>query len=128
MKEQENDKLRGLFQEMELDTLPQEFEMRLMQQIHQVEAKNVKNRVLKNQIINILAIVGGIVAMIAIPLVIFYFITGNIGIQLPKIEVDYSLLKLKNVNPLAIFLPTTILVLLMADTLIRKHLTDKKHR
>ena len=129
MKEQDKDTLRSLFQDMELNSLPKGFEDRLMQQIHQVAAQKKAKNVLRNKIYTGVSIALGIAGMVTLPLVIFYCITGNFGFELPAIQLNYSLPDLfkANINPLAVLLPSAILILLMGDTLIRKHLSDKKH-
>ena len=129
MKEQKKDNLRSLFQDMELNSLPEGFESRLMQQIHQVAAKKKAKNALRNKIFIGASIAFGMAGMIALPLIIFYFMTGNIGFELPAIQLNYSLPHLfkADINPLAVLLPSIILILLMGDTLIRKHLSDKKH-
>ena len=129
MKEQKKDNLRSLFQDMELNSLPEGFESRLMQQIHQVAAKKKAKNALRNKIFTGASIAFGIAGMIALPLIIFYFITGNVGFELPAIQFNYNLPHFfkADINPLAVLLPSIILILLMGDTLIRKHLSDKKH-
>lgn len=129
MKEQEKDHLRSLFQDMELSDPPKGFEDRLMQQIHLATTRKKAKSVFRNKLYTGLGIASGIAAMIALPLVIYYFITGNIGFDLPSIQLDYGLSDLSSMdlNPLVVLLPTVILLLLMGDTLIRKHLSDKRH-
>ena len=127
MKEQEKDTLRGLFQDMELSTPPTGFENRLMQQIHlEANRKKAKN-VLRGKIYTGISIALGIAAMVALPLVIYYFITGNVGFDLSAAKFSYELTDFSpmDLNPLAVLLPFVVLLLLMGDTLIRKHLTDK---
>lgn len=130
MKEQEKDNLRSLFQDMELSNLPEGFENRLMQQIHLIDTKKEKQKALKQKIYITISIVLGIAGMVALPLLIFYFITGNIGFDLPSVEFNYSLFprfSKMDINPLVVLLPSVILLLVMGDTLIRKHISDKKH-
>ena len=129
MKKQEKDNLRSLFQDMELSSPPKGFEDRLMQQIHQVAAKKEGKNTVRSKIYTIVSIALGMAGMIALPLIIFYFMTGSIGFELPAIQLNYSLSHLfkADINPLSVLLPSVILILLMGDTLIRKHLSDKKH-
>lgn len=129
MKEQEKDNLRSLFQDMELSNPPKGFEDRLMQQIHQVAAQHTAKNRLRNKIYTGISIALGIAGMIALPLVIFYFITGNVGFELPAMKLGYSLPSFSkmDINPLVILLPSAVLILLMGDTLIRKHLWEKRH-
>lgn len=129
MKKQEKDNLRSLFQDMELSNPPQGFENRLMQQIHQVAAKKEERKTLRNKIYIGFSIFSGIAGMVALPVLIFYFTTGNMGFELPSLKFDYNMSSLPrmDINPLAILLPFVVLVLLMGDTLIRKHLSDKRH-
>lgn len=129
MKEQEKDNLRSLFQDMELSNPPKGFEDRLMQQIHQVATQHAAKNRFRNKIYTGISIALGIAGMIALPLVIFYVITGNFGFELMAIQFHYSLPKLSkmNINPLAVMLPFVVLLLLMGDTLIRKHLSNKRH-
>lgn len=130
MKEQEKDTLRGLFQDMELSTPPTGFENRLMQQIHLEASRKKAKNVLRNKIYAGVSIALGIAAMVALPLVIYYFITGNVGFDLPTAKLNFALpdFSSMDVNPLAVLLPFVVLLLLMGDTLIRKHLTDKRQR
>lgn len=129
MKEQQKDNLKSLFQDMELSDLPKGFEDRLMQQIHQAAAQKAERVTLKSKIYTGVSIALGIAGMIALPLIIYYFITGNIGFDLSSVKSDYSLPSFPkmDISPLTVLLPSVILILLMGDTLIRKHLSDKRH-
>lgn len=129
MKKQEKDNLRGLFQDMELSNLPQGFEDRLMLQIHQTEAVSKAKQAFKNKIYNGILITLGVAGMLGLPLLIFYFTTGNIGFEFPAMSFDYSIPRFPkmDIDPIAVMLPFVVLILLMGDTLIRKHISDKKH-
>ncbi len=129
MKEQEKDHLRSLFQDMELSNPPQGFENRLMQQIQQVAAQKLKKQTLRSKIVTAISIAVGIAAMVALPLVIFYFITGNIGFGMlsPLSSLKLARFSAMDISPMMVLLPSVILILVMGDTLIRKHLSDKRH-
>lgn len=129
MKKQETDRLRSLFQDMELSNPSTSFEDRLMQQIHQVASEAKTKNALRSKIYTAISIAGGIAAIVALPIIVFYFMMGDTAMQLPSMEVDFSMphFSKMDLNPLTVLLPFVVLALLMGDTLIRKHLSDKRH-
>lgn len=120
MKKADDDRLRGIFLEIKTDEPSSEFENRLMQRIQVVAAKNEKKRLLLNKIYNICALIAGVSAIIGLPFMLFYLTNISIEytLKMPKIKVD----------PIWILLSFSILMLLIADMLIRKHLKNKNHK
>lgn len=122
MKKQEDDKLKGLFNEMSFTEPSKGFENRLMQQINIVAAEKQKKRSLRNAIYNVLAMIGGVLAIIALPVVVFR-LSGinladyNFSFKLPDVQID----------PLWILMGFSVLVLLIGDTLMRTRLKKKQH-
>ncbi|PXV69201.1 hypothetical protein CLV62_101470 [Dysgonomonas alginatilytica] len=129
MKKQEKDRLRSLFQDMELSNPPKGFESRLMQQIHQAASESKTKDTLRSKIYTAIAIAGGIAAIVVLPIIAFYFMMGDTAIQIPSMQVDFSMphFPKMDIDPLTVLLPFVVLVLLMGDTLIRKHISDKRH-
>lgn len=120
MKKADDDRLRGIFLEIKTDEPSSEFENRLMQRIQVVAAKNEKKRLLLNKIYNICALIAGVSAIIGLPFMLFYLTNISIEytLKMPKIKVD----------PIWILLSFSILMLLIADMFIRKHLKNKNHK
>lgn len=120
MKKADDDRLRGIFLEIKTDEPSSEFENRLMQRIQVVAAKNEKKRLLLNKIYNTCALIAGVSAIIGLPFMLFYLTNISIEytLKMPKIKVD----------PIWILLSFSILMLLIADMFIRKHLKNKNHK
>lgn len=127
MKEPNTDRLRGVFQDMELNNLPQGFEDRLMQKIHQAALETKAKNAFRDKIYTALSIASGIAAIVFLPLIVFYFTGANIGFELPSVSFDYSILRFSkaNIDPLFLLLPFVVLMLLIGDILIRKHVSEK---
>lgn len=126
MKEEEKDRLRSLFQQIELEEPALGFESRLMQQVKQVAEEQSRKRSLKNKIMNVLFVALGVCAMIGLPILVLNIMgwTPDERADMPDL---ISTLAGIEFNPLWILLSLTILMLLMLDTLIRKRITRNKH-
>lgn len=126
MNTENKDRLKGLFQEVNLDIPSVGFESRLMEQIHIASEKKEKKR----NFLNILAIVGGIVGIIGIPALIFWKtglfsslhsqkeLTTDFSLKMPEIPFD----------PFMLSMGLVVLLLLIGDTLIRRRIWEKKHK
>ena len=121
-----DDKLKALFRQIPLSKPQSGFDKRLMQHIHQYEKKRKKHSL----ILNVLAISGGIVAMLTSPFIILYCL-GYTSDILPKVSLfknlDLSLPTEMHINSLTL-LPFGILFLLIADLLIRKKKLNGKNK
>lgn len=123
MKKTDDDKLRNIFREMNLNTPSPEFENRLMQQIQVVADKQQKRKGLKSRIYNICTLIAGTAAIIGFPLIIFYFFE----IQLPQFDYNLKLPQF-SINPIIILIAISVLFLVIADTLIRKYMRNKHYK
>ncbi|GAB6120967.1 hypothetical protein [Dysgonomonas termitidis] len=125
MKAEEKDKLRGLFQEVELDKPSAAFESRLMEHIHIAAAKQTKKRNIRS----IFAIAGGIMGMLGIPAFIFWKLGLIFEPELKPVEIDltFTMPEIK-IDPLIISIAFVVLLLLISDTLIRRRIWEKKQK
>lgn len=125
MKERDDDKLEDLFHEIKQVDPSFGFESRLMQQIQQAAGKKVKH----NQLMTIIAILSGIVAMIGLPAILFTIVgwSPKIDMQILKNNYNWDFLTFSFSSP-TIFLPCIALILLLGDMFVRKHIWDRKHK
>ncbi|MBB4036086.1 type VI protein secretion system component VasF [Dysgonomonas hofstadii] len=121
MNAQDNDKLKSLFQGINLDEPSAGFEDRLMLQVHHVAARQ-KRRI---RVISVFSIIGGVVAAIGIPVLIFHLY--GLTIDKDSFAVDYTIPHLQ-FDPLMLSIAGTILLLLVGDLLIRKRIWERKHK
>lgn len=123
MNENEKDRLKGLFQEMNLNDPAAGFESRLMEKIHIASAKKERKRLF----LNILAIAGGIIGVLGIPLLFFWQMgllpTQDIGGEALTVKIPYIY-----IDPMLSTIGCVALLLLIADMLIRKRIWEKKHK
>ncbi|MDR1883304.1 MAG: hypothetical protein LBR26_11075 [Prevotella sp.] len=119
------DKLRDLFREVKPDQPSAGFESRLMQQIHIVAAKQTKKR----SLISTLSITGGIVGMLGIPSLVFRIFGSIFKTELKPVEIDFAFaMPEMKFDPFIISIACVVLLLLIGDTLIRRHIREKKHK
>jgi len=121
MNTQDNDKLKSLFQDIPLDEPSAGFENRLMRQVHHVTAIE-KRRV---RIISVLSIIGGVIAAIGIPVLIFHLY--GLTVDKEAFAIDYTIPHMQ-FDPLMVSIAVTALLLLAGDLLIRKRIWEKKHK
>lgn len=122
MKE-DKDRLKGLFQEMKLDSPSVDFEYRLMQSIHAISKKNTEKE--KLSIKSIMGMVGAIIAILGIP----YLVLSIVGIftkyEMPSMSLNIEALSF---NSGIISIAGVCLFLLIAEMLVRKYVGDKNHK
>lgn len=125
MKAEEKDRLKSLFQEIKLEESSAGFENRLMQQIYIVE----KKRRQKEKLNSILAITCGIIGIFGIPALILYLRGIYMGkeIQLSEYKLEVSFPEI-HFDPFIVSIGAISLFLLIADTLIRKRIWEKKQK
>ncbi len=121
----EKDDLKSLFQEVKLDQLSVGFESRLMEKVHIASEKKIRRRSLTATF----ALAGGVLAMVGIPSLIFwwYGLSFKIFGEFTKMDIYFSLSNLKS-DSLIISIVCVVFLLLVSDTLIRKRIWDKKHK
>ncbi|MFV0419651.1 MAG: hypothetical protein ACK5KT_13100 [Dysgonomonas sp.] len=126
MKKEENkDRLKSLFQEMKWDEPSVGFESKLMQRIHIVEQKRSRQKNLRS----ILAIAGGVIGLLGIPVFIFWILKVFLQIELQPIKTDFDLtIPNVQIDPFIISIAFVALLLLIGDTLIRRRIWEKKHK
>ncbi|GAB6011566.1 hypothetical protein [Viscerimonas tarda] len=122
MKEQEEDKLRGLFNDIKLDEPSAGLEDRLMRQIQQLASEQHKRKEARTAVLMWFAAALGILAMIVIPATILHLWGWEINwlseLKLPRWEM--------NISPLFVLISASTLFLLIGDLLIRKHIWEKR--
>lgn len=116
-----NDKLKSLFQQVELNSPSSSFESRLMEKIHLKATKKIRKRNLSAY----LALLGGIIAIIGIPMLIFKLMEWPILIDLKKTSLTMPNISF---NPFIIIIACVALLLLISDTMIRHNIWNKKHK
>lgn len=121
MKDEEQDKLKGLFHKINIDKPSTGFEDRLMQQVF-IVAKKQKQR---NYLISIISIVCGIAVAVGIPVLIFRLF--GITLDLSNLSVEYTIPHIK-FDPMILSIAIIVFLLLVGDLLIRKHIWDKRHK
>lgn len=122
---EDKDKLKSLFQEMKLDEPSATFESRLMEHIYIAEKK--KNR-LKN-IKSYAAVTGGIIGILGIPSLILWILSLVNKTAFPIMKTDFNVpIPQLQIDPFIIVIASVTLLLLVADTLIRRHLREKKEK
>lgn len=121
MKIDDNDKLKSLFQNINLDEPSADFENRVMHRVHIVTAKQKRKNILRST----LSIAGGIAAALGIPVLIFYLFGFS-----P--DTDFLLSDFKTPHMQFDPLMTSILaagfLLLIGDLLVRKRIWNKKQK
>jgi len=123
MKQQEKDKLRSLFEQIEVNEPSLGFEERLMLQIHQKALEKSKKENIRRKIYTCLSVAGGFAAMIMIPILIIYFAGWK-----PDYDIAAFDVKMPYIDPFIISIFGVVLSLLVADTFIRKRMWDKRHK
>lgn len=121
----EKDKLKSLFQEMKLDEPSAAFDSRLMEHIHIAEKKRNRFRNIKSYA----AVAGGIIGILGIPSLILWILSlvNKTDFPIMKTDFDVSIPHLQ-IDPFIIVIACVVLLLLVADTLIRKHLGERKEK
>lgn len=121
MKQQDDDKLKNLFQRMEQVGPSFGFEDRLMKQVA-VEAESKAKR---SRLYNTLWLSLGLSAIMG--LTVFFFLYMDLSFPFPQIEIKgaESLFLSLNFNYSIVALAVIALLLLMGDTLIRKRIEGK---
>lgn len=127
MKKENNDRLKSLFEEINLEKPSTDFESKLMQRIEFVAVKTKRQRRLKKNLQNTFAIFAGIGSLICLPIVIFRISGWSLGSLFSGAEVSSTLQAVK-CDPLLISIPLVVLLLLMSDTIIRKYIWNKHHK
>jgi hypothetical protein len=117
----DNDKLRSLFQEINLEEPSVGFENRLMQQVHHIAAKQSR----KKKWLSISAMTGGVLAMLGIPAFIFWLFGISFKADLPFVNTSMPDMK---IDPMILSIACVALLLLICDLLIRRRIWDKKHK
>lgn len=125
MKNNKEDKLEYIFRQTSLTKPKDGFDQKLMQKIYLYEKKRKK----RSAILNSIAISGGVITLLLTPIIILY----SFGRTLSDIANFGFIRSLKNISSLdfsifdtpVAFLPISILLLLIADILIRKKLIEK---
>ena len=120
---QEDDRLRSLFQEMEINAPSKKFEDRLMLQIQKKASEQIEKKTLRSNIFTWFSVAAGFASMIVVPLFIMYLIGWK-----PNFDLSVFIIKMPYINPFIVLITVSILLLIIADTLIRKHIFDKKHK
>ena len=119
----EKDKLKSLFQEMELNEPSWGFEDRLMAQIQHVIIERDKKRLQKKKIYSWLSVSLAIASIFVLPVLVLWLAGWNItqfsetSFSIPVVEIPSSLVMIFG----------TALLLLVADLFIRKNAFDRKY-
>ena len=125
MNRQDDDKLKNLFQEMDITEPSLGFEVRLMRQI-KIETERKKKR---NRFYNALWLFAGISAVTASAILVLQYIGISINFpEFSKVEfgqIHKAFLSLDFKSSLIGF-AGIVLLMLMGDTLIRKRIEEKK--
>ncbi len=127
MKKVDDDKLRDMFREISFDEPSSGFENRLMQHIEIVAAKQNKKKILHKTIYNVCALIAGVAAIIILPCVIIYFAGIKLNYELPSFKYSFKMPDM-DINPIWILMCLSVLILLVADMFIRKHLRAKNSK
>lgn len=122
---EEKDKLKSLFQEMKLDKPSSDFESKLMQRVHIVAAKKSRKQSIKS----IVAIAGGIIAMLGIPALIFWQLGTPFKTEMQDVctTISFSMPTI-DFNPFVVSVACVGVLLFISDTLIRRKIREKKHK
>lgn len=127
MKQQNDDKLKNLFREMNIAEPSLGFEERLMRQI-EIETERKRKR---NKLYNILWLFAGISAVTASVILVLQYIGISVSVpEFSKVEfrtLYHAFLSL-NFKSSLIGFAGIILLMLMGDTLIRKRIEEKKSK
>ena len=121
MNTHDDDKLKSLFQDINLDEPSAGFEDRLMLQVHHVAARQKR----RNRVVSVLSIIGGIIAAVGIPAIIFHLY--GLTIDKDSFAIDYTIPHMQ-FDPLMLSIAGAALFLLVVDLLIRKRIWEKKHK
>ncbi|MDU1891628.1 MAG: hypothetical protein E6767_13150 [Dysgonomonas sp.] len=117
------DKLKSLFQEMELDSPSFGFKNRLMREI-QIRAEKKSQ---KKNIGIILALIAGIASILVIPAAILWEMGWTIEAEKLNIKTEVSIPHI-SFDPLILAIAFVALTLLIVDTLIRRRIWEKKQK
>lgn len=127
MKRQNDDKLKDLFQEMDVPESSLGFEERLMRRV-KIETELKKKR---DKLYNVLWLFAGISAVTASVILVLQYIGISIDIsEVPKVEfgeIQKAFLSLDFKSSMIGF-AGIVLLMLMGDTLIRKRIEEKKSK
>lgn len=118
-----NDRLKILFGKIISEEPSKGFEEKLMLQIHEKAKEQIKKQALRSRVSMYISIAGAIIGLIVIPSVVLYYL--GLQVKIEPLNLDFSIIQF---NPFIISLSAIVLFLMMADTLIRKHISDKKNR
>jgi len=121
MKTDDQDKLKSLFQEINMEEPRMNLESRIMQQVYIISDKKKQ----KNRLISILCIIGGLAAAIGIPLLVFRLY--GFSIDKESLASEFSMPQMQ-FDPLMISIAGIAFMLLAGDLLIRKRIWNKKHK
>ena len=136
MEQNDKDILQGLFSGMKYESLPFDFNEKVMARIQREAVLREKRR----NLLEIFGYISGGVAMIAVSVIVLYFI--GFSFVLPEInwpawsslKLDFSFMKIDSgiftsqSFKFSVFIGTLGLILLIIDSLIRRHIrkTDYK--
>ncbi|NDV96639.1 hypothetical protein D0T84_17220 [Dysgonomonas sp. 521] len=125
MNAEEKDRLKGLFQEMKLDEPSSGFESRLMQRVHVVAAKKSRRQNIKS----IIAITCGIIGILGIPAFIFWRLGLSLKTEMQDVgsTLSFSMPSI-DFNPFVVSVACVGVLLFISDTLIRRHIREKRHK
>lgn len=112
----DKDKLKDIFCEVKLESPSINFEQNLMNKIQMISLEQKKKTIRNTKWKDILSITGGILVIIAIPIIIFNLLGWNLK----------GYLNFSSNNNYLISVALITLVLLISDTLIRKYIINKK--
>lgn len=123
MNQDNRDQLRDLFSHIKSDSPSMSFETNLMQRIRAEH----KIAVRRNKRVAIGAMAGGVLAMIVLPSFVLYLLGWNILDVFMNADVSFVgvLMEIK-IDPMMLSISSVCLVLLMVDTLVRRHIRKKE--
>lgn len=124
MKQQDDDKLKVLFQELPVSDLSMSFESRLMRQI-KIEAEKKTKRI---RLYNTLWLGAGIAAITAMISFVCWY--AGITVEFPQVETKSlsEIFSTVHFSTPLVALGGLVVVLLMGDTLIRKKIEEKNSK